>query len=111
MAQVTVTINDRKYQIACEDGQESHLLRLGNYVDKRAKELLSSVGHVKEDLLLVMTCLLISDELSDLYAELEGVREGPTPDTSQAEAELLRAKALEGLVLRIEAIADRIERS
>ncbi|MEX2310961.1 MAG: cell division protein ZapA, partial [Rhodospirillales bacterium] len=34
MAQVTVTINDRRYNIACDDGQEAHLARLGAYVDR-----------------------------------------------------------------------------
>ena len=39
MAQVDVTINGRDYQIACDDGQEAHLVQLGEYVDRRVKEL------------------------------------------------------------------------
>ncbi len=35
MAQVAVEINGRKYQIACDDGQEAHLKRLGDYIDNR----------------------------------------------------------------------------
>ncbi len=52
MAQVTVTINSRKYQIACEDGQEAHLTRLSNYVDKRLGELVAAVGQVGDAQLL-----------------------------------------------------------
>ena len=35
MSQVTVTINDRDYEIACDDGQENHLIKLSQFVDKR----------------------------------------------------------------------------
>ena len=41
MAQVTVTINGRDYEVACDDGQEAHLTRLGTYVDKRIGELVA----------------------------------------------------------------------
>ena len=111
MAQVTITINDRKYQVACEDGQEAHLQRLGNYIDKRASELLASVGHIKDDLLLVMVGLLIADELSDLYAEVEGLRGNPNPVGTQPAKDTKSDELLETLVRRIEAIADRIERT
>ena len=43
MAQVEVSINGRNYQIACDDGQEGHLVQLGEYVDRRVKELVTAV--------------------------------------------------------------------
>ncbi|MBI1986071.1 MAG: cell division protein ZapA, partial [Rhodospirillales bacterium] len=46
MAQLTVSINGRNYQVACDDGQEAHLSRLGTYVDNRVKELVAAVGQV-----------------------------------------------------------------
>ena len=71
MAQVNITINNRKYQVACDDGQEAHLTRLGSYVDKRLNELIAAVGQVGEARLLVMVSLLLTDELSDLYTSKE----------------------------------------
>ena len=71
MAQVNITINNRKYQVACDDGQEAHLTRLGSYVDKRLNELIAAVGQVGEARLLVMVSLLLTDELSDLYSKKE----------------------------------------
>ena len=65
MALVTVTINGRDYEIACDDGQEAHLSRLGTYVDKRIGELVAAVGQVGGARLLVMASLLLADELSD----------------------------------------------
>lgn len=71
MAQVEVSINGRNYQIACDDGQEAHLEQLGEYVDRRVKELVTAVGQVGDSRLLVMVSLLIADELAETYAELK----------------------------------------
>ncbi len=61
MAQVSVEINGRKYQIACDDGQEAHLKRLGDYIDNRVQELIAGVGQVGDERLLVMVSLLFAD--------------------------------------------------
>ena len=39
MSQVTVTINGRQFRMACEDGQEAHLVRLAADLDQRIDEL------------------------------------------------------------------------
>ena len=77
MAQVDVTINDRAYRIACDDGQDGHVSQLAEYLDSRVQELVSSVGQVGDARLLVMASLLIADELSETIAELNGRQEPP----------------------------------
>ena len=37
MGQVSITIRGRQYQIACDDGQEAHVARLGRYLDQLEK--------------------------------------------------------------------------
>lgn len=103
MAQVNVEINGRKYQIACDDGQEAHLTRLGNYIDNRVQELVAAVGQVGDARLLVMVSLLVADELSDAYAELEVAR-----SADDGAAAMLRAE--ESLSVRVESLAERIEK-
>lgn len=76
MSQLSITVNGRSYQIACEEGQEKHLGELGAYLDKRVKDLVAQVGQVGDTRLLVMVALLIADELSELYDELDTVRDG-----------------------------------
>ena len=71
MAQVTVTINDRDYEIACDDGQENHLIKLSQFVDKRLRKLTDAIGQVGDARLLVMASLLLADELSEVYTELD----------------------------------------
>ena len=34
MSQVSVTINGRQFRMACEDGQEGHLMELARDLDK-----------------------------------------------------------------------------
>ncbi len=84
MAQVSVTINGRGYQIACDDGQEGHLTQLGQYVDKRVKELVQAVGQVGDSRLLVMVSLLIADELAETYADLKRAKDGNAAAASAA---------------------------
>ena len=57
MPQVTVQINGRGYQIACDEGQEAHLARLGNYIDNRIQELVAAVGQIGDVRLLVMVSI------------------------------------------------------
>ena len=111
MAHILVDINGRRYEIACDDGQEANLTRLAAYVDKRVRELVAAIGQVGDDRLLVMASLLVADELSDAYTELDvlrGTGEGPV-EGSEAEDALLAD--LFSLAERIEALADRFEKS
>ena len=102
MAEVSLEINSRKYQISCDDGQEEHVGRLGNYVDNRVKELVASVGQVGDANLLVMVSLLIADELSEAYAELEVVS-----SSEKGAAAMMLAE--DSLSSQIDTLADRVE--
>ena len=109
MAHVSVTINNRKYPIACDDGQEAHLSRLAAYVDRRIGELVAAVGQVGDAHLLVMASLLVADELSDAYTELDSVRSGDDGVTARRDLDELLGSRMETLAKRIEGIAARLE--
>ncbi len=112
MAQVEISINGRNYQIACDDGQETHLAQLGEYVDRRVKELVAAVGQVGDSRLLVMVALLIADELAETYAPLTSAEEasaedapaGPTAQEIEAQA----VRALDAAAKRITALVSDI---
>ncbi len=109
MAHVSVTINNRKYPIACDDGQEAHLSRLAAYVDRRIGELVAAVGQVGDAHLLVMASLLVADELSDAYTELDSVRSGDDGAAARRDLDELLGSRMETLAGRIEGIAARLE--
>jgi cell division protein ZapA len=70
MSQVTVTINGRQFRMACEDGQESHLLRLAQDLDQRIERLRGSFGEIGDTRLTVMAALTVADELADTSSRL-----------------------------------------
>lgn len=115
MGQVSVSINGRDYSIACDDGQEAHLGKLGEYLDSRVSELSATMGQIGDARLLIMAGLLVSDELADAFADIADLRkkieslekQGPPPDTDAAEA--ADVETIERLAERIEAIAERLE--
>ena len=115
MAQVSVTINGRNYPILCDDGQEEHVSRLAAYIDKRASEIAETVGQVGESRLLVMASLLVADELSEAYDEMERlqVEAKKSEETIRNETrETMEAKiapVVESLAVRIENIAAGLE--
>ncbi len=110
MAQVSVTINGRAYQIACDDGQEDHLRQLAGYIDRRVSELVAAMGQIGDMRLLVMVSLLIADELSEVTRQLDETRKTSDDARSAAsKADTRAASALEGVAARIEDIAARLE--
>lgn len=108
MAQVEVSVNGRTYQVACDDGQEEHLVQLGEYVDKRVRELVTAVGQVGDSRLLVMVSLLIADELAETYAELKRATAQSQGAADSADAEARLAEIVDAAAARIEGLAARL---
>lgn len=106
MGQVAVTINGRSYEVACDDGQEDHLVRLASYIDKKMAELVTSVGQIGDTRLLVMSALLLADELSEAYSELTTLRGG---DDEVPDGRVPDSPVNETLVTGIETLAQRVE--
>ena len=109
MGQVNVEINNRKYQIACDDGQEEHLAQLGTFVDSRITQLVASVGQIGDARLLVMVSLMIADELSDASAGLVGDQPVDGGAAAMQLAEEQHSLKMDGLASRIESIAESLE--
>jgi cell division protein ZapA len=67
MGQVAVTINGRTYTLQCTDGEEARLAELAGYVRTRADvlaaEFRSEGRPIGDDRLMLLTALLLADEL------------------------------------------------
>ncbi|MBK8907331.1 MAG: cell division protein ZapA [Rhodospirillales bacterium] len=108
MGQVAVTVNGRSYEIACDDGQEDHLVRLAGDIDQRVRGLVTSIGQVGEARLLLMAGLLIADELSDVRAHvLEPTADDENARSIRAIEDAISAD-IDALAQKIEAIASRL---
>ncbi|MDX1711830.1 MAG: cell division protein ZapA [Rhodovibrionaceae bacterium] len=104
MATVSLEINGRSYDVACEDGQEEHLRKLGRMIDDRMRNLVASVGQVGEARLLMMTSLIMADELQEA-----GAGAGSAGRADGGGADEAAAAAVERLAEKIEHIAARLE--
>ena len=112
MSQITVVVNGRKYDIACDDGQEAHLTRLAQYIDRRVDELIAAVGQVGDARLLVMASLLVADELSEVYTELDSLRNSRRPNAiAQSGSGPVSPNDLNRLAERVEKIAEALEQA
>lgn len=65
MKVVDITVNGRVFQVACDDGQEKHLIDLASQIDKKVEDLASKMGQVGDARLILMAGLLVADELSE----------------------------------------------
>ena len=81
MAQVTVTIDGKAYRMACEEGQEEHLMGLADNFDQYVGHLKRQFGEIGDLRVTVMASIMIMDELHEanrqrkaLEAEIENLR-------------------------------------
>jgi len=105
MAQITVTINGRGYPVACSDGEEQRITELARYIDAKVKGFAQELGQIGEARLLVLTALILADEL----AEAQEGASGPHAGNGAAPEDAKVLSGIENLAKRIEAVAARLE--
>ena len=71
MAHVSVTINGRQFRMACDDGQEDHLLKLAAEVNGKVDQLKGAFGEIGDTRLTVMAAIMVADELADVRRRLK----------------------------------------
>ncbi len=111
MAQVTVKINGYSYTVGCEDGQEDHLMAMAAQVESRIDSIKALGSNSGETRLLVLTSLLMADELHDMRIELEGLRAaGNRPGGKAPKGEAEMSRKISRLAERAEQIAADLAR-
>jgi cell division protein ZapA len=119
MSQVSVTINGRQFRMACEDGQEGHLMNLARDLDVRIDGLRSKFGEIGDTRLTVMAALTIADTLSEtgariklLEEEVAAIREARTQSAEHAKnAQAAVAAALSAAAERIEILTKKLNQT
>lgn len=64
MAEVTLLIGGRPYQIACADGEEDALRHLGTIVDEQINSARLMTGGLTETRQLLFAAILLADKLN-----------------------------------------------
>jgi len=118
MAHVSVTINGRQYRMACEDGQENHLIWLSGDLDRRIGQLREQFGEIGDMRLTMMAALTVADELVEagkrlrrLEEELAALKDSRAVATERAQAtQAAVAAALNSAAERIERVIKGLNR-
>ena len=71
MAQVTVSIDGKQYRMACDEGQEEHLIDLAERFDRYVSHLKDSFGEIADQRLTLMAGIMVMDELSELQKRVK----------------------------------------
>jgi cell division protein ZapA len=110
MSQVSVTINGRQFRMACEDGQEGHLMNLARDLDVRIEGLRKKFGEIGDTRLTVMAALTIADSLAETAARIKRLEdELAALHNARVEALNLDKAARSAITAALTAAAERIE--
>jgi cell division protein ZapA len=97
MAETSVQIASRPYQIRCRDGEEPHLARLAALVEEKARLAQQGTPGLTEVRTLLFAALFLADELNDLRKEVAGQQAKLALDEDEP-----AARAVEAIAARIE---------
>jgi cell division protein ZapA len=92
MPSVSVTINGKSYRMACDDGQEKHLMNLADQLNETIDDLRRAFGEIGDQRLIVMAAITLADEASEMRLRADRAEESMTKlaqnaaDTSLADA-------------------------
>ena len=112
MSHVNVTINGRQYRMACEEGQESRLLRLAESLETRIQSLRGKFGEIGDARLTVMAALTVCDELQDAEKQIRALEQEAVAlrDVRAAASDHARATQV-AVANALNSAADRIEKT
>lgn len=95
MPEVNVEINGRKYRMACEDGQQEHLVGLAARFNAQVEALKGAVGEIGDNRLTVMAGIAVVDELAEAERRIKALETEVTVLTRAGQEVAAEYEALE----------------
>jgi cell division protein ZapA len=105
MSQVSVTIDGRKYRLACNEGEEARLESLAGMIDEKIGEMRKTFGEIGDQRLVIMAALTIADNLTEARDEAAAARKRSEDAELRVNA---IASTLDALGSRLESVAARL---
>jgi cell division protein ZapA len=105
MPQISVTIDGRKYRLACNEGEEARLESLAGMIDEKIGEMRTAFGEIGDQRLVIMAALTIADNLAEARDEAAAQRKRSDDAEQRAQA---MALSLDELGSRLESLAARL---
>jgi cell division protein ZapA len=95
MAEVTLTVNDRSFKLACADGDEGRLQNLAAYVDERLNTIAESGVVRRESDLMALTAIVLADELFEAQSNISNDNPQASEDYSEKLTQALQEQEAE----------------
>jgi cell division protein ZapA len=117
MPEITIDINGRKYRMACEEGQEPHIMALADRFNKAIDQFKDGFGEIGDNRLTVMAGIAVMDQLEDAERRIELLKQdiaaltqaGHELTSESEDLERKFAKRLNEVARKVEAIATAID--
>lgn len=98
MAEVNLKIGDRHHAVACRDGEEAQLERLGTMLDQHWDTAMRAAGGLSSERAMLFVALMLADDLDEAQRQPAG---GGGVNNTQ----------LDRLAERLERLASALEQS
>ena len=92
MPNVSVTIGGRDFEVACQEGEEHYLKSAAALLDAEASAVVSQIGRMPEQRMLLMAGLMLADKAAGVDEQLQFKDE----KLARLEAELAELRARSG---------------
>lgn len=126
MPEVEISIGGRRFDVACQEGEEHFLETAAGMLDREAAVLVQQTGRIPESRMLLMAGLMLADrtagmedrlgqmqqQMDALQAELEALRNAPPPEPRRVEVPVVPqsvTETLAELAARAESLAESLE--
>lgn len=122
MPDVKITIGNRDFEVACQEGEEHFLQSAAEMLNTEAQTLMGQIRHLTESRLLLMSGLMLADKTAGMEDNLKIAEKRIAQLEAQLEGKGVPIAAVpdpmpEGLIgdltelaTRAEAIADEVEK-
>ena len=110
MAEVNVTIANKQYSIACDDGQEQRVVDLAAMVEGRMQEIAAMGAGANDAHLMVLNSIMMADELANMKSNTANGNEKSLDGLAiSQEDETAITNAIDQMAARINAIAGNLQ--
>ncbi|MGR3698664.1 MAG: cell division protein ZapA [Roseovarius sp.] len=126
MPEVQIEIGGRRFEVACQAGEEHYLHAAAKMLDEEATVLAAQIGRIPEPRMLLMAGLMLADKtaglqdklreaedrLAEKEAELDQLRTAPAPEAQRIEVPVVPDEVVETLAeiaARAEALAETVD--
>ncbi|MGR3546424.1 MAG: cell division protein ZapA [Roseovarius sp.] len=126
MPEVQIEIGGRRFEVACQAGEEHYLHAAAKMLDEEATVLAAQIGRIPEPRMLLMAGLMLADKtaglqdklreaedrLAEKEAELDQLRTAPAPEAQRIEVPVVPDAVVETLAeiaARAEALAETVD--